>query len=36
MKNPETFNQACYEVAREIADLVINNQPRLSIIATMA
>ena len=26
MKNPETFNQACYEVAREIADLVIKKQ----------
>ena len=26
MKNPETFNQACYEVAREVADLVIKKQ----------
>ena len=26
MKHPETFNQACYEVAREIADLVIKKQ----------
>jgi len=26
MKNPKTFNQACYEVAREIADLVIRKQ----------
>ena len=26
MKHPETFNQACYEVAREIADIVIERQ----------
>ena len=26
MKNPVSFNQACYEVAREIADLVIKKQ----------
>ncbi len=26
MKNPSSFNQACYEVAREIADIVIKKQ----------
>lgn len=26
MNHPESFNQACYEVAREIADLVIKKQ----------
>lgn len=26
MKHPKTFNEACYEVAREIADLIISKQ----------